>query len=112
MKTVCFILALFLGGSAQTPDPNVARKIEAVQQRRDGIEFSVRQAKTKSSDIAALSSLETQYAATTKAFDEWRTCRFSAGRDPSFSKPFPPDLPSRLTAHHAPSGCPTRVVSV
>ena len=33
-------------------------------------------------------------------------CRFSAGRDPSFSKPFPPDLSSRLSARHAPSGCP------
>ena len=25
-------------------------------------------------------------------------CRFSAGRDPSFSKPFPPDLSTRLSA--------------
>ena len=35
-------------------------------------------------------------------------CRFSEGRDPSFSKPFPPDLSNRLSARHAPSGCPIR----
>jgi Tol biopolymer transport system component len=28
-------------------------------------------------------------------------CRFSAGRDPGFSKPFPPDLSSRLSARAA-----------
>src|SRR5215217_7398791 len=33
-------------------------------------------------------------------------CRFSEGRDPTFSKPFPPDLSTRLSARHAPSGCP------
>jgi hypothetical protein len=30
-------------------------------------------------------------------------CRFSEGRDPSFSKPFPPDLSTRLSAVGAPS---------
>jgi hypothetical protein len=39
-------------------------------------------------------------------------CRFSEGRDPSFSKPFPPDLSSRLSARHTPSGCPNRSGSV
>jgi hypothetical protein len=29
------------------------------------------------------------------------SCRFSAGRDPGFSKPFPPDLSSRLSARAA-----------
>jgi hypothetical protein len=31
-------------------------------------------------------------------------CRFSAGRDPAFSKPFPPDLSTRLSARQVPSG--------
>ena len=39
-------------------------------------------------------------------------CRFSEGRDPTFSKPFPPDLSTRLSARHAPSGCPKRPMSV
>jgi hypothetical protein len=39
-------------------------------------------------------------------------CRFSEGRDPSFSKPFPPDLSSRVSAHHTPSGCPKQRISV
>jgi hypothetical protein len=34
-------------------------------------------------------------------------CRFSAGRDPSFSNPFPPDVSTRLSALGAPSECLT-----
>ena len=34
-------------------------------------------------------------------------CRFSAGRDPGFSKPFPPDLSTRLSARRAPLACLT-----
>jgi transposase len=39
-------------------------------------------------------------------------CRFSEGRDPVFSKPFPPDLSARLSAHDVPSGCPKQPISV
>jgi hypothetical protein len=33
--------------------------------------------------------------------EAFQQCRFSAGRDPGFSKPFPPDLSSRLSARAA-----------
>lgn len=39
-------------------------------------------------------------------------CRFSAGRDPGFSKPFPPDLSTRLSARCAPLACLTHRRSV
>jgi hypothetical protein len=40
------------------------------------------------------------------------SCRFSAGRDPAFSKPFPPELFPRLIAPESPSGCRNQPVAV
>jgi predicted Zn-dependent protease len=39
-------------------------------------------------------------------------CRFSAGRDPAFSEPFPPELFPRLIAPESPSGCRNQPVAV
>jgi hypothetical protein len=39
-------------------------------------------------------------------------CRFSEARDPSFSKPIPPDLSTRLSASRAPLRCFSHPISV
>jgi predicted GIY-YIG superfamily endonuclease len=47
-----------------------------------------------------------------RAFATRHFCRFSEGRDLTFSKPIPPDLSNRLSTRRAASGCPNHPISV
>jgi hypothetical protein len=73
------LLVPLVGIQAPVASNDSTQKVEIIRQRCDALEASVRQVKGKTDiNSESLSGLEKQYAATAKAFEDWRGAAASA----------------------------------